>query len=833
MVENVKQLINSKSSFRRQLFFIFAVSILGLAILTSIISALFASNQMRTKIIDESKLVTDNFAEQSVLALLYESEENAQDAANVALSFPSVDYVSLIDKKNQPLLSKGNLKKEQQLVAPKYFNQESAQIISESSNAWHFIAPVFTPDSSAASDSAFFIGESHEKELIGSVYVVVSKEALNEIQKTIFITNIGIGLLITFIIVFFLLALLKRITKPLDNLSETMLKAQHGDRRAKAQLAGPQEIVRIASVFNEMMSVLDERQEQLHKEKEQALITLESIADGVITTDINGNVLYLNPVAERLTGWEVDEVSGRSLDEIFQVFDEQTHQKEENPISRCLRDGWMLGTEHHCMLRPRIGDEIFVEDSVAPIRDKDGHITGTVMVFHDVTEARVMAQKLSYQATHDSLTGLINRNDFERYLKDIIENIDEKTEHALCYLDLDQFKVINDTCGHMAGDQLLQNIAELLSQRIRKSEDTLARLGGDEFVLLLEHCSLEQANKIAKSMCDAVQEYRFVWNDNPFTVGISIGVVPLNINTHDYQEILSKADTACYMAKEKGRNRVHTYLVDDEELMQRQSEMKVVSNITDAYENDLFQLFYQPIVPIDKPENVTQHYELLLRMKDKQGNWLPPGFFLPAAERYNLVHKVDRWVIKTAFNWLARHPEHLEQLDCCAINLSGMSLNDEMLFDFISMQFDETYVPPEKICFEITETAAITNLARAIGFINQLRELGCHSALDDFGSGMSSFAYLKNFPIDYLKIDGMFVRDIITDPIDNAMVKSINDIGHVLGLKTIAEFVENQDIYNRIQELGIDEAQGYHIAKPQPIDRLLDVKQAKIIHLKR
>lgn len=811
-------------SFRKQLLLIFALSILGLAVISAITSAIFASNQMRDQLIDESIQVTENLARQSVLALLYESVENSYEAVNSALSFPAVNYINLSNINGDILYRRGNLKSERLHTSLDRSEFQQATIIFESDYAWHLVAPIYTPDSNHSESTDIFIDDLRDKEYLGSVYVVVNKDALNKIQQTIYITNISIALVITLIIVFLLRSILIRITKPLDNLSDVMLRAQKGDNNVKAKLNGPKEIIHIASVFNQMMSTLIDKQDALFKEKEQAMITLESIADGVVTTDTNGQVLYMNPVAERLTGWQTEEVKGHSLNEIFLLFNEQTHERVANPIMTCLRLGWMQSMSQHCMLRPRIGNEIFVEDTVAPTRNKDGDITGAVMVFHDVTESRDMAKKLSYQATHDSLTGLINRADFERYLIDILERVDEKTEHALCYLDLDQFKVINDTCGHMAGDQLLQNISKLLSHRIRKTEDTLARLGGDEFVLLLEHCNLEQASKIAQSLCDAIQDYRFVWREKPFTVGISIGVVALNINSHDFQDVLSKADTACYMAKEKGRNRVHTYLVDDEELMQRQSEMEVVSSITQAFENDLFQLFFQPIVPMDHPEKATQHYELLLRMKDKQGNWLPPGFFLPAAERYNLVHKVDRWVIRTAFSWLARNPDHLEQLECCAINLSGISLNDEMLFDFISMQFKLTNVPPEKICFEITETAAITNLARAIGFINQLRGLGCKSALDDFGSGMSSFAYLKNFPIDYLKIDGMFVKDILNDPIDNAMVKSINDIGHVLGLKTIAEFVEDAEIYDRLKELGVDEAQGYYVAQPLPIELLIDDK---------
>jgi diguanylate cyclase (GGDEF)-like protein/PAS domain S-box-containing protein len=815
----IKNIIFSLPSFRKQLFFIFTVSVFGLALVISVSSSWFASKQMREQIISEGYQVTANFSSQSMLALLYVSKENAEDAAASALQFPSVNYVRILDEHLKVILSKGNLKNEPYAqITKKYFNNEP-QIMHESSQAWHFVAPVYSPVNDS---NPIYIDEYASKELLGYVYVVVEKDALNKVQMIIFVTNIIIALVVTFLILLLLNYVLKRITFPLSKLSRTMQKAQKGDSQIKAELIGPNEIVHIASVFNNMMEVLQERQEALYKEKERAMITLESIADGVITTDIDGNVLYLNPVAERLTGWKLKEIDHTALDDIFQMFDEMNHKKEDNPILKCVKYRKVIISEQHCMFRPRIGDEIFVEDSVALTRDKKNVITGTVMVFHDITETRKMAQKITYQATHDSLTGLINRADFERHLVNVLERVDENTEHALCYMDLDQFKVINDTCGHMAGDQLLQNIAELLSGKIRKSDDMLARVGGDEFVLLLENCPLEQAEKIAKLMCDTVQDYRFVWNDNPFTIGISIGVVPINNTRRDFQDILSKADASCYMAKEKGRNRVHTYLVDDQELIQRQGEMNVVSSITEAYENDLFELYYQPIVSVKNLSETTRHYELLIRMRDKQGKILPPGFFLPAAERFNLAHKVDRWVIRAALNWLARNPRQLANLECCAINLSGMSLNDEKLFDFIELQFRKTKVQTDKICFEITETAAITNISRATDLISKLRGLGCKTALDDFGSGMSSFAYLKNFPIDYLKIDGVFVKDIITDPIDNAMVKSINDIGHVLGLKTIAEYVENGEILERLKELGVDEVQGYHISKPQPLGNLAD-----------
>jgi len=392
----------------------------------------------------------------------------------------------------------------------------------------------------------------------------------------------------------------------------------------------------------------------------------------------------------------------------------------------------------------------------------------------------------------------------------------------LCYLDLDQFKVINDTCGHVAGDELLRQLSSLLKKEIRK-RDTLARLGGDEFGVLMEHCSLEQARRVALKLRKAVERYRFAWQERSFAVGVSIGLVPITETSMNTIEILKQADAACYAAKDAGRNRIHIYQADDVDLARRSGEMQWVAQINLALEKNHFCLYAQPIIPLTQNDYSWDHYELLVRMRNEDDSLIPPGAFLPAAERYNLSTRLDTWVVENYLNWLIAHPQHLAQLSQCAINLSGLSLGDEQFLDWLVHRFEQTAVPPDKICFEITETAAIANLSSATMFIKTLKALGCRFALDDFGSGLSSFAYLKTLSVDYLKIDGVFVKGIKNDPIDLAMVKSINDIGKVMGKQTIAEFVENEFILDRLKEIGVDYAQGFYISKPRSIDEIVSI----------
>ena len=565
-------------------------------------------------------------------------------------------------------------------------------------------------------------------------------------------------------------------------------------------------------------------QKELFEARERAQVTLQSIGDAVISTDAGGHVDFLNSVAEKLTGWNAEQAKGRLLNEVFRIKDEFTGIQIPDPIQRCLSEGKLEGLTGNTVLISRSGVEYAIEDSAAPISGDDGKILGVVLVFKDVTEARSLSKKVYYQASHDALTGLINRREFEIRLERIRETAElEDTENVFCYMDLDQFKLVNDTCGHTAGDELLRQMAGLMKSCIRR-RDTLGRLGGDEFGLLMEHCSVEEAKRITAKMIEEVGKFSFIWEDNRFKVGISIGLVSIVKGCDGQDGLMRAADSACYTAKEQGRNRLHIYLEEDESLARRKGEMQWAVRLPHALENDRFELYYQTICPLQNATDEEPYqYEVLLRMVDEEQNLVAPGLFLPAAERYNIATDLDKWVIRYMFKWLHANPAHLEKLKYCSINLSGLSLGNKTFLPFVFEQLNRNRIPPHIICFEITETTAITNLTTATGFIKELKELGCLFALDDFGSGLSSFAYLKNLPVDILKIDGLFVKDIIDDPMDLAMVKSINEIGHVMGKKTIAEFVENDAILQKLSAIGVDYAQGYGISKPKPLNDLLNI----------
>ena len=429
-----------------------------------------------------------------------------------------------------------------------------------------------------------------------------------------------------------------------------------------------------------------------------------------------------------------------------------------------------------------------------------------------------LSEKLSYQASHDNLTGLLNRREFEERLQELLkQNSTQPVEHAVCHINIDRFKVINETCGPAAGDELLVELAELLGKRVRHN-DTLARIGGDEFGIIMRDCSLEHAEHVAKNLLELLGELRFNWHGKRYAVGASIGLVPLNDPESSASNVLSSADAACHSAKEKGGHRVFMFSSNDTELAIRHGHMRWVSRINRALDEDRFRLSFQPITPVIPSDKPPVHYELLIRMQDEFGNMVSPGAFLPAAELYSLSTKLDRWVLNSAFEWLDNHPRHVDELSLCAINLSGHSLGDEQFLDFVVDLFVSSRVPASKICFEITETAAIANLEHASRFIGTLKALGSRFALDDFGSGLSSFAYLKTLPVDFLKIDGMFIRDIHEDPIHLAMVQSINEVGHLMGMETVAEFVECDAIVQVLREVGVDYAQGYGICPPRPLE---------------
>ena len=553
-------------------------------------------------------------------------------------------------------------------------------------------------------------------------------------------------------------------------------------------------------------------------EKERARVTLQSIGDAVITTDVHETIDYLNPVAEKLTQWTLAEARGRPLAEVCQLLDESTMQPVPARVAQALRDRQLCafrGSE--LALVRRDGTSMAIEDSAAPLLDREGVVIGGVMVFRDVTTTRRMAQRITWAATHDSLTGLVNRREFEtRVEAALLSARNSETQHVLCYLDLDQFKVVNDTCGHAAGDALLKQLAALLQGRLRES-DTLARLGGDEFGVLLEGCPLDRAQLIAADLLAAMQDHRFQWEAKVFTVGVSIGLVAINAGTGSRADVFSAADTACYTAKEQGRNRVCVFHSSDADMAQRRTDMGWAARLACALEEERLVLHYQPYLSLGTQSAQGQHIEVLLRLIDEDGKLVPPGSFLPAAERYNIMPAIDRWVIKTVFS---RYADLLVQMGApltCAINLSGTTLNAEGIQDYIQQQALEHRIPPGAICFEITETAAINNMRHATQFMRDLKAAGFCFALDDFGIGTSSLAYLKTLPVDYLKIDGSFVRNIVNDPVDRAMADTINRVGHIMGLQTVGEYAESPEVIDALRALGVDFAQGYGVQRPQAL----------------
>jgi diguanylate cyclase (GGDEF)-like protein/PAS domain S-box-containing protein len=549
--------------------------------------------------------------------------------------------------------------------------------------------------------------------------------------------------------------------------------------------------------------------------KERAQVTLESIGDAVITTDSEGRIDYMNPVAESLTGWENREAQGRLMGEVLTVVDEGTREAGESPIMRCLREGQVLGLAQHTALVERRGQEIAIQDSAAPIRDRAGNLIGAVMVFHDVSKERRLHRALHYQASHDALTGLINRREFENRLTAAVDGVrqDAASNQALLYLDLDQFKLINDTCGHPAGDQLLRQITGLLQSRVRTG-DIIGRLGGDEFGILLASCPLDQALRVAEQLRQAIRDYRFVWQDGVLAVGVSIGLVEITAETPTVASVMSAADVACYSAKDLGRNRVQLYKSDN--MPERHREMHWVSKLTRAGEEGRFELFYQPIVPISGNATRREHFELMLRLRDESGTLVAPAEFIPAAERYNVMPSIDRWVVRQALDRVVHRISSGIEPYTVAVNLSGTSLNDERFLEYLIAELSTRELAPGAMCFEITETAAIANLGNVVYFMRELKARGCHFALDDFGSGLSSFMYLKNLPVDYLKIDGQFVENVTRDPVDRSMVEAICQIGKAMGIQTIAERVESAEVLAELGRLGVGFAQGFHIARPHP-----------------
>jgi diguanylate cyclase (GGDEF)-like protein/PAS domain S-box-containing protein len=560
----------------------------------------------------------------------------------------------------------------------------------------------------------------------------------------------------------------------------------------------------------------------LHQEKERALATLHSMGDGVIRTDATGRVEYLNPVAERLTGWTTDDALGRRVAEVFAIVHDITRTPAQNPVTRALAARERVSDSSDIVLTGRGGREYAIEFAATPTRGPVGEVLGAVLVFRDVTEVRALGRELAHQATHDALTGLFNRRAFEEKLQQAIERSHTSgAQHALCHLDLDLFRMVNDSCGHAAGDEMLRQVGQLLKARLPPGS-SIARPAGDRFLLLLEDCPFEEAGVLADALRQAIREFRFVWDKREFSAAASLGVVRIAADIGSLYDAMQSADVACRVAKDEGRNRVHLYQRNDLTILRRQREIGWVQRLNQAMRENRFTLYCQAVQPLKNRRKRATHYEILVRLTDETGHVVSPAAFLPAAERYHLMPQLDRWVVRETLERLGElNWESLSGAGSFNINLSGQSLYEPEFQPFLLERIRESGVPAGHLCFEITETAAVTNLASAMRLIAALKGAGCRFALDDFGSGLSSFAYLKSMRVDYLKIDGTFVRNLPDDTSDIAMVNSINQVAHAMGIETIAEYAENDAIRAALVKLGVDYAQGYALAVPRPLTQVL------------
>ncbi|MCP4768352.1 MAG: EAL domain-containing protein [Gammaproteobacteria bacterium] len=568
----------------------------------------------------------------------------------------------------------------------------------------------------------------------------------------------------------------------------------------------------------------NQAQSQLYRERERAEVALRSIGDAVITTNNDHNITYMNPVAECMLDCNLEDVRGRQLVELVKLEFQPIGDAIPDPVDFYidLTQSNLRQTGIDIVLKVGTG-QLSVDGNASPLLDSQGELIGSMLVLRDVSLEQELTNQLIYQASHDSLTGLMNRAEFENRVKETLDlSRQHNRQNALCYIDLDQFKLVNDTCGHGAGDEMLKQLAGVLQTEIRK-EDLVARLGGDEFGVLLHDCNRNQAQDLAERVRVALHEMHFKWEDKIFDVSGSIGLVMINRMSGSLPELMSAADLACYAAKDSGRDMVHVYHVDDTEIAEKFRQMQWLPRIREALNNNEFELAIQPVTSLKEDISPRIIYEFLLRWPQDDGSLISPALFIPSAERYDLMRELDGWVIENALTAVMQMKSELQYPadQMFTINLSGQSVCDPTLADFIIGMLRRFEVDPKTICFEVTETAAIANFSIAIEFINRLRGLGCRFALDDFGSGLSSFSYLKRLPLDFLKIDGLFVRDMLDDPVDLAMVRTIHDVAKVLKLQTIAEWVEDEATLDSLKSIGIDYAQGFHISRPTMVSELL------------
>lgn len=546
------------------------------------------------------------------------------------------------------------------------------------------------------------------------------------------------------------------------------------------------------------------------------VFAMESLGEAIVSTDLEGRLAYLNPAAEKMLGVSKSQALGQPLEDVVTLVD----QNDRKLLAEPVREAVMGGSNPQALSRRAVllgkssGEERAIELAASPLRDDAGALAGAVILLHDVTELRGLHRQMSYQATHDALTGLVNRREFEHRLSEAADTARRgEATHMLCYLDLDRFKIVNDTSGHLAGDSMLREVAKILREAVRDS-DTVARLGGDEFGMLLVGCPLDKARQIADDVCRAIAAYRFVWHDRVFNIGVSIGLIEIGREAGSVEQLLAAADSACYVAKKEGAGRVSVYSARDEALARSTGEIQWLQKLQVALKEERFALYFQPIVAAHGTDNEGPSMEVLLRLLDDNGKEISPGEFVAAAERYRLMASVDRWVVQTTLGALARNAFPLARERSLAINISGQTLGDPLFLEFVVECLDQTGVAPDQVCFEISEAAVVGNLEQARRFVGVLHGMGCKFTIDDFGSGVGSFSSLKLLPLDYLKLDGSFIRNLARDSVSQTMVTAMIKLARTLNFKIIAEQVEDSAALDAARKMGVDYVQGFVIARP-------------------
>lgn len=792
--------------------------ILGIAAVHAVLMSIFIydlTQRERAFLLQESKDatigITKTLALNSINGVLSHDLVGLEEILNAQSEHPNFIFALVFDTKGQVLAyhhtSLPDAKAGQFVtvanLAPPHSSHDSV-IIFDDENVFEVASPIF-------------INQHH----IGWVRVQISRNNITDSLQLVTYEGLIYTLVAIIIGTIFAWLMGQQLTKDIYKLITATQQVRSGQRAVQLELSRKDELQTLSQNLQAMLTTLEQNESELHNEMERAEITLQSIGDGVITTDFEGRVTYLNPVAENLTYWPNQQAVGKPIEEIFKTYDRHSMQATPNTALQAIKTGEIKKQADHVILINRHGEKLFINDSGAPIIDKNGKVVGSVLVFNDSTTAENLRAELSYQASHDSLTKLHNRAAFESRLDTLIDTAceDPEREHSLLYIDLDEFKIVNDTAGHTAGDELLKQVATLIKDELR-SGDLLARIGGDEFTILIENCPLKSAREIAEKVRKTVSEYRFIWHNRTFQIGTSIGITQIQGATNK-AIVMSQADVACYLAKDNGRNCIHVFRADDASVEKTYNQFDWVEKIKTALEKHDFLLYAQELVPLQN-KHANKSYEILVRLQSKSGTIIPPDQFLPAAERFNLMGKLDIYIIQQAMNWLNQNSHQIEILN---INISAQSLESNEFSQSLLKLLQKNTSTNHKLCFEITETTAITHMASSIRFLHQIKKHGCKLALDDFGSGFSSFSWLKKLPVDFVKIDGAFILDVLTDKVDAAMVKSLHLVSLEMGIQSIAEFVENEAVEKWLTEAGIDYAQGYHFHKPCPIEQIFPEEQ--------